>query len=100
MHQTTSGAEYNCHLHDQNHITSSPGVGRVRLAGQSQPWPASSTDPACDGLSVLTLNPDCALPPNALKDEQLFSRQTGFSCTLHVVELMLTGSLILDLFGH
>jgi len=57
-------------------------------AGQIQP--ASSVDPACDVLrqqggssSVLTLNPAHVLPPNALRDEQLFSCQVGFDGLSH-----------------
>jgi len=70
-------------------------------------WPASSVDPAHIISSVLVLNPARVLPPNALKDEQLFSRWEGFSRTLIVDgsitltdALTLNGSLTLDPFGH
>jgi len=39
-------------------------VGQIRLA--------SSVDSARGCSSVLTLNPACVLPPNALKDKRLF----------------------------
>jgi len=47
------------------------GVGKVRPAGQIRP--TSSVNPARGGSSVLTLNPPLVLPPNAPKDEGLFS---------------------------
>jgi len=43
---------------------------------------AKSVNPARGGLSVLALNPALMLPPNALKDERLFS--CWFSRTLIV----------------
>jgi len=59
-----------------------PGVGKVRPAGEI--WPMSSINPARSGSIILTLNLARVLPPNAPKDEWLFSCWEGFSCTLTV----------------
>jgi len=69
-----------CHLH---HI---PGTdfrqnfknhGLANSDPRGQIWPPSSVNPARGSVSVLTLNPARVLPPNAPKDERLFSCRAG-----------------------
>jgi len=67
--------------------THKSGVGKVR--------PASFVDLALVGSSVLTLNPTRVLPPNAPKDELLFSRWMRFSRTLSRRSFALLHSLTL-----
>ena len=61
-------------------VVSRSVVGKVRPAGQIQP--ASSVYLAHGGSSVLALNPARVLPPNALKDEWLFTCRARFTLTL------------------